>query len=125
MRPVLLCLLAFAVACHAQSHSQSDILLDIDFAKCCGRPDNWIRGTDVCSWDKVTCDGSGHVTEIDLHHESHFSADDNSKTILPDSFGQLISLTTLDLSRIDLDKLPESFGNLTSLTTQDLSDNIR
>ena len=43
---------------------------------------------------------------------------------MPESFGQLASLTVLDLSGSRrLTALPQSFGQLTSLTTLDLSEN--
>ena len=36
---------------------------------------------------------------------------------LPESFGYLRSISSLDLTRCSLTALPESFGNLSSLTS--------
>jgi len=44
-------------------------------------------------------------------------ADNNQLTTLPESIGNLTSLTTLYLEFNQLTTLPESIGNLTSLTT--------
>lgn len=46
---------------------------------------------------------------------------DNSIITLPESFGNLASLTELDLSHNPLEALPENFANLASLTELDLS----
>jgi len=47
-------------------------------------------------------------------------ADNNQLTTLPESIGNLTSLTTLYLEFNQLTTLPESIGNLTSLTYLDL-----
>jgi Leucine-rich repeat (LRR) protein len=47
----------------------------------------------------------------------------NSLTQLPDTFKNLTALTTLDLSNNSLTQLPDAFENLTALTTLDLSNN--
>src|SRR5271163_1500498 len=44
-------------------------------------------------------------------------------TAVPDSIGQLTSLTNLDLQDNQLTTLPDSIGQLTSLTDLDLHDN--
>ncbi len=58
---------------------------------------------------------NGHVVTLDLGR--------NRLTSLPESIGNLTSLTNLDLSRNYLTSLPESIGNLTSLTNLNLFNN--
>ena len=57
-------------------------------------------------WIKDGCPPKDQVFTIYLH---------NKLTALPESFGNLSSLCTLDLSNNLLITLPESFGNLSSL----------
>ena len=75
----------------AQTTSQDrDALLAIQFLP--GMGFDWDPQTDVCQWERVTCE-KGRVTEL------HLSTDYQHPrlTALPESFGNLTALTTLDL----------------------------
>ena len=52
-------------------------------------PRGWDGGGDPCSWPGVTCNDEKRVTTLYLDH--------NRLTALPESFGDLTQLTTLDL----------------------------
>ena len=65
------------------------------------------NGTDPCAWTGVTCEAK-RVVGLDLSYAG--------LTELPESFGQLTALQTLDLRDNDLTELPESFYDIKNLT---------
>jgi Leucine-rich repeat (LRR) protein len=66
------------------------------------------------SWEGVTHNG-GKVTALSLA--------DKKISVLPYSFGNLVSLENLDLSKNEISILPYTLGNLVSLESLDLSKN--
>ncbi|XP_044464771.1 receptor-like protein 6 [Mangifera indica] len=106
---------------------------------------SWKENDDCCSWDGVTCDRvTGHVIGLDLScswfygnipfTSSLFSLpqlqklnlafnDFNHSQISPD-FGQLISLTHLNLSASKFSGfIPSEIAHLSNLVSLDISDN--
>ena len=111
---------------------------DVDFDHPCTRTpcrpyDDWGASDDVCSWSGVTCGDAGNATRVvalDLgcYDEARhvWKPDDPSHhtvSALPESFGQLAALQTLDLNNNRLSALPESFGRLAALQNLELGGN--
>eukprot|EP01050_Picozoa_sp_SAG11_P036774 SAG11_NODE_14163_length_622_cov_10.191205_1_plen_176_part_01 len=113
MSLVVLTISCFIVGGDAQHtlDTDRDVLLSIQFID--GQDLGWDENTDVCSWDRVTCENE-RVTELDL--SAPCCGQNPRLTTLPESFGQLTALTFLDLSRNRLTTLPESFYNIHNLT---------
>ncbi|EXB50693.1 Receptor-like protein 12 [Morus notabilis] len=117
---ILLPLLSLQAAAAGQSclsHERSLLLqlnntltFDLD-------PRPWDRSTDCCTWDGVRCE-EGRVVGLDLSDKSIIGGmTDNS------SLFQFQYLKTLDLSLNNFSTpMPSSFGNLTSLTHLNLAD---
>ncbi|KAF5953585.1 hypothetical protein HYC85_006441 [Camellia sinensis] len=103
---------------------------------------NWTQGNDCCGWKGVTCDQNGRVTGLDLNSESiNGGVNKNSSlfclkfleslnlaynsfkfTQIPSSFGNLTSLTYLNLSNAGFSgQIPIELSHLTRLVTLDLS----
>ncbi|XXG39738.1 hypothetical protein AAC387_Pa01g0618 [Persea americana] len=77
---------------------------------------SWTPRTDCCSWKGVTCDGSGHVTGLDLTNSS-IKASINSTSLTT-----LSSLRNLNLSLNFFDSsIPVSLSRLSKLTHLNLS----
>lgn len=99
---ILLILLAFfttsTLACVGTNPTQLSALQDL-YSSTSGKywhfasgTNNWIVGTDYCSWNGVMCDANcNYVTSLMLPSA-------NMKGTLPSSLGNLIGLQTLDLS---------------------------
>ncbi len=79
--------------------------------------ENWCSDKPVSEWYGVNCNSNGTVYKIHL-------IDNNLAGELPESIGNLTSLTSLSLWSNQLTgSIPESIGNLTSLTSLDLGPN--
>ncbi|MED6135866.1 hypothetical protein PIB30_050690 [Stylosanthes scabra] len=79
----------------------------------------WDNGTDCCSWMSVTCDSvTGHVIGLDLSCSGLVGNIHPNSTLF-----HLIHLQTLNLARSDFygSELPSQFGELVSLTHLNLS----
>jgi leucine-rich repeat protein SHOC2 len=63
------------------------------------------------------------IHDTALAHESHLSLRDRGIRWLPESFGNLTNITTLDISKCNLERLPQTFGNLVNLAELNLSEN--
>jgi leucine-rich repeat protein SHOC2 len=63
------------------------------------------------------------IHDAALAHESHLSLRDRGIWWLPESFGNLTNITTLDISKCNLERLPQTFGNLVNLAELNLSEN--
>ena len=109
--------------------------------------ETWKNGTDCCSWSGVTCHPlSGHVTALDLpcaglqgeisansklfslsHMQSfNLAFSDFSKSQIPSTIGELVSLTHLNLSSSNfLGEIPSQISHLSKLQSLDLSDEFR
>ena len=109
--------------------------------------ETWENGTDCCSWSGVTCHPiSGHVIALDLpcaglraqinanstlfslsHMQSlNLAFNDFSKSQIPSTIGELVSLTHLNLSSSNfLGEIPSQISHLSKLQSLDLSDEFR
>ncbi|MEO1259009.1 MAG: GEVED domain-containing protein [Bacteroidota bacterium] len=67
-----------------------------------------LNDCDVCTWDGVTCDGSGNISELSLRSKN--------LTMLPSEIGDIVSLLDLDLFGNQLTGLPAEIGDLVNLT---------
>ncbi|OWM65275.1 hypothetical protein CDL15_Pgr008865 [Punica granatum] len=108
------------------------------------RTASWMRGTDCCKWDGITCDNvTGDVIEVNLscsrlqgilHVNSTLFSLRNLRALylrgngltghIPSSICQMTSLETLSLSDNKLDgPIPPCLGNLTKISSLSLSFN--
>lgn len=76
----------------------------------------WLSSASVCDWNGVGCNDARRVSSIIL--SGNFLVGP-----IPESFGQLTSLTVLTLTSNSVSALPSSFGNLTLLQTLNLDTN--
>lgn len=99
---------------------------------------NWLTGKPVDEWHGVVTDDDGNVVELalpgnnlrftptplldSLVHLKRLDLSSNGLESIPSTFGNLDSLTVLDLSGNNLlrGSIPASFGDLTQLDTLDL-----
>jgi hypothetical protein len=106
---------------------------------------SWKADTDCCSWDGITCDTeNGHVVGLNLSNswlsgtlksnsslfnlrhlqKLNLALNDFSSSTIPSQFGQLVSLTHLNLSRSFLSgPIPSEISWLSNLLSLDLSFN--
>lgn len=71
--------------------------------------EGWLNTTEPCSWNGVTCE-NGHVVSL--------IQGDNGSVVgdVPPQIGDLIYLTTLDLTGNYITSIPAEIGNLVNLT---------
>ena len=103
---------------------------------------NWLgQAGSECAWHGVTCDGAGHVTQIDLsendlagslppelgslkHLQSLFLQSNQLSGTLPAELGNLVNLQHLYLGSNQLEgSIPTALGSLTDLLDLDLTYN--
>ena len=106
---------------------------------------SWKADTDCCSWDGITCDTeNGHVVGLNLRsswlsgtlksnsslfnmrhlQKLNLALNDFSSSTIPSEFGQLVSLTHLNLSHSFLSgPIPSEISLLSNLVSLDLSFN--
>jgi len=77
--------------------------------------DGWNETDAPCDWYGVSCEGE-HVTGLSFESNGLSGA-------IPESFGNLSSLESLDLPGNRLINLPESFGNLSNLSSLKMRNN--
>ncbi|GLT89395.1 hypothetical protein SLE2022_073760 [Rubroshorea leprosula] len=103
----------------------------------------WNQSVDCCTWEGVTCDVRGLVTDLDLSNERVFDGIDNSSSlfslqhlrsvnlannnfssIFPSRFDKLSNLSHLNLSHAGFTgQIPEVITNFTQLVSLDFSSN--
>ncbi|ORX45340.1 L domain-like protein [Piromyces finnis] len=79
-------------------------------------------GSNCCTYSGITCDGSGHVTEIKFDNVSTYFNDN-----VPEAFDKLSNLqylTSLTLTNFRTHSLPPNIGNIKSLKTLILNENF-
>jgi len=93
---------------------------------------DWCKGTSLCAWSGVTCNGRGRVIGLDLEKVEFKGSIDKITHLtelqylnlykatfeggIPENIGQLTSLKHLNLYKTDLNgPLPQSMSNLTDL----------
>ncbi|XVF55058.1 hypothetical protein PTKIN_Ptkin06aG0006200 [Pterospermum kingtungense] len=106
-----------------------------------GKLVNWTQTMDCCSWDGISCDAGGRVTELDLSNQSISGAIDNSSSLFrlqhlqqlnlaynklifafPSEFDKLANLSHLNLSNAGIKgQIPAEISRLKTLVTLDLS----
>ncbi|KAM7481287.1 hypothetical protein LguiB_005870 [Lonicera macranthoides] len=78
----------------------------------------WNHHKDCCLWEGITCSKAGHVTGLDLNHESIVGGIDNSSSLFSLRFLQSLNLADNDFN---YRQIPSAFINLASLTYLNLS----
>ncbi|KAA8517449.1 hypothetical protein F0562_017742 [Nyssa sinensis] len=78
----------------------------------------WNQSSDCCLWDGVTCNTAGRVIGLDLNNESISGGFDDSSSLFSLQFLQSLNLA---FNRFSFTQIPNGFGNLTSLTYLNLS----
>ncbi|KAE9447989.1 hypothetical protein C3L33_20110, partial [Rhododendron williamsianum] len=80
---------------------------------------NWAQSKDCCQWNGVTCDRSGRVIGLDLNTESISGDLNHSSSLFSLKFLKKLNLAYNNFGYFT--QIPSSFGNLTSLTYLNLS----
>ncbi|KAA8517447.1 hypothetical protein F0562_017740 [Nyssa sinensis] len=78
----------------------------------------WNQSSDCCLWDGVTCNTAGRVIGLDLNNESISGGFDELSSLFSLQFLQSLNLA---FNRFNFTQIPNGFGNLTSLTYLNLS----
>ena len=89
------------------------------------RNENWGSAMPLNTWYGVTTDGTGRVIRLNLYDYANTGGSNNLNGILPNEIGDLTALENFAIgANPDLTgPIPDSFGNLINLTTIFLSQN--